>query len=64
MKRKKSSRRSAARLSTLDDFLSQEGKLEEFEAVAVKEALAGQIAKGRGPDDKRRRAIGVARSQR
>jgi predicted XRE-type DNA-binding protein len=31
-------------LTTLDDFLRKEGKLEEFEAVAVKEVLAWQIA--------------------
>src|SRR5262245_58205834 len=35
--------RSARRLSTLDDFLAEEGKREEFEAVAVKEVLAWQI---------------------
>jgi hypothetical protein len=32
--------RSARKLSTLDDFLSEQGKREEFEAVAVKEASA------------------------
>src|SRR5690349_17222181 len=42
-KRKKRAARSAANLSTLDDFLAAEGKLEEFEAVAVKEVLAWQI---------------------
>jgi len=42
MKRKTA--RSAAELSTLDEFLKEEGKLEEFEAVAVKEVLAWQIA--------------------
>jgi transcriptional regulator with XRE-family HTH domain len=31
-------------LTRLDDFLREEGKLEEFEAVAVKEVLAWQIA--------------------
>lgn len=36
--------RSASPLSTLDDFLAEEGKLEEFEAVAIKEVLAWQIA--------------------
>jgi antitoxin HicB len=36
--------RSAAKLSTLDDFLEEEGKLEEFEAVAVKEVLAWQLS--------------------
>lgn len=30
-------------LSTLDDFLKDHGKLEEFEAVAIKEALAWQL---------------------
>ena len=44
MKRKKKARRSAAKFSTLDDFLKEEGKLQEFEAVAVKEVLAWQIA--------------------
>ena len=43
MKKKKTSR-SAHQLTTLDDFLKQEGKLEEFEAVAIKEVLAWQIA--------------------
>jgi predicted XRE-type DNA-binding protein len=43
MKRKKSAR-SSAKLATLDDFLKEEGKLEEFEAVAIKEVLAWQIA--------------------
>jgi predicted XRE-type DNA-binding protein len=32
------------KLTKLDDFLNEEGKLEEFEAVAVKEVLAWQIA--------------------
>jgi antitoxin HicB len=40
---KKKRTRSTADLTTLDDFLKQEGKLEEFEAVAVKEVLAWQI---------------------
>ncbi len=43
MKRKKAIR-SAGGLTTLDDFVKQEGKLEEFEAVAIKEVLAWQIA--------------------
>ena len=43
MKKKKTSVRSAAKLSTLDDFLKSEGKLDEFEAVAIKEVLAWQI---------------------
>jgi antitoxin HicB len=43
MKRKKA-KRSAGGLTTLDAFLKEEGKLEEFEAVAIKEVLAWQIA--------------------
>jgi len=42
--KKKKGWRSTAELTRLDDFLKQEGKLEEFEAVAVKEVLAWQIA--------------------
>ena len=42
MKKKKP--RSTDNLTTLDDFLNVEGKLEEFEAIAVKEVLAWQIA--------------------
>ena len=42
MKRKKP--RSTDGLTTLDDFLKKEGRLEEFEAVAIKEVLAWQIA--------------------
>ena len=42
MKKKKPGR-SVAKLTTLDAFLKQEGKLEEFEAVAIKEVLAWQI---------------------
>jgi len=44
MKKKKKSRRSTRGLTTLDAFLKDEGKLEEFEAVAIKEVLAWQIA--------------------
>jgi antitoxin HicB len=36
--------RTTGKLSTLDDFLVTEGKREEFEAVAIKEVLAWQIA--------------------
>ncbi len=35
--------RSTRGLGTLDDFLAEDGKREEFEAVAVKEVLAWQI---------------------
>ena len=37
-------RRSTEGLTTLDDFLAEEGRLEAFEAVAIKEVLAWQIA--------------------
>src|SRR5262245_47729690 len=41
---KKRNSRSTAGLTTLDDFLEEEGKRNEFEAVAIKEVLAWQIA--------------------
>src|SRR5437879_6405292 len=43
-KTKKKAPRSTAKLTTLDEFLEGEGKREEFEAVAIKEVLAWQIA--------------------
>lgn len=43
MKKKKAAR-SAVKLTTLDDFLQVEGTRDEFEAVAIKEVLAWQIA--------------------
>jgi antitoxin HicB len=42
--RKKKTPRSLATFSTLDDFLREKGKLEEFQAIAIKEVLAWQIA--------------------
>ncbi|WP_245295371.1 helix-turn-helix domain-containing protein [Manganibacter manganicus] len=36
-------KRSVSELSTLDSFLSDIGKLEEFQATAIKEVLAWQI---------------------
>jgi len=42
-KKKKATPRSASSLSSLDDLLKQDGKLAEFEAVAVKEVLAWQL---------------------
>lgn len=41
---KKRPARSAAKFSTLDDFLKGDGKLEEFQATAIKEVIAWQIA--------------------
>lgn len=43
-KLKKKTPRRVDDLTSLDQFLKDEGKLEEFEAVAVKEVLAWQIA--------------------
>ena len=43
MKRRKVVR-STKELSSLDEFLAEEGRLEEFEAVAIKEVLAWQLA--------------------
>src|SRR5215471_6068751 len=42
-KKRRVARRSVAELGTLDEFLKEEGALEAFEAVAVKEVLAWQI---------------------
>lgn len=44
MKSKKKTPRSTAKLGTLDAFLQEEGKREAFEAIAIKEVLAWQIA--------------------
>jgi len=43
--KKSKTSRSAAGLSTLDDFLKDQGKLEEFQATAIKEVLAWQFSK-------------------
>ncbi len=43
-KKAKKGKRATGGLTTLDDFLKEEGKLEEFEPVAIKEVLAWQIA--------------------
>jgi antitoxin HicB len=40
---KKKVARSTAKLTALDDFLQEESKRDEFEAVAIKEVLAWQI---------------------
>jgi hypothetical protein len=42
--RKRKSSRSPAKLSSLDHFLKEDGKLDEFQAIAIKEVLAWQIA--------------------
>jgi TPP-dependent pyruvate/acetoin dehydrogenase alpha subunit len=56
VKKQKKTTRSADALTTLDNFLKEEGKREEFEAAAVKEELAWQIAeamKAQNPSRKR-----------
>jgi predicted XRE-type DNA-binding protein len=45
MTKKNKRPRSTRNLIRLDDFLVDEGKREEFEAIAVKEVLAWQIEK-------------------
>lgn len=70
MKRNKAFR-STAGLTTLDDFLKKEGKLEEFEAVAIKEVLVWQIgeamkaqnlSRARGADRPARRNTSARRT--
>ena len=41
--KKNKTRRLPKQLSTLDDFLKEDGKLDEFQATAIKEVLAWQI---------------------
>ena len=59
--------RSTKGLSTLDDFLEEEGTRETFQAVAIKEVLAWQIAeamKAQGLSQKRlAERMGTSRSQ-
>jgi antitoxin HicB len=43
MKKAKKAPRSPAKFSTLDDLLELDGKLEDFEAVAIKEVPAWQL---------------------
>jgi hypothetical protein len=40
-------RRSIDELTALDAFLAEEGKLKEFEIIAIKEVLAWQVAEER-----------------
>ena len=44
MAKRKKEPRSVRDLTSLDDFLKQEGKCEEFEAVAIKEVAAWRAA--------------------
>jgi predicted XRE-type DNA-binding protein len=64
---KKKIPRSTDALTTLDSFLKEEGKLEKFEAVAIKEALAWQIAEAMKAQNLSRKRLaermGTSRSQ-
>src|SRR6201990_2062347 len=55
--RKKKATRSAADLGTLDDFLKDQGKLEEFQATAIKEVLAWQILEAMKADNISRKGL-------
>ena len=65
--KKKKATRSPANLSTLDDFLKEEGKLEEFQAIVIKEVLAWQIAEAMKANNISRSGLatkmGTSRSQ-
>jgi antitoxin HicB len=67
MAKQKKSRRTPRKLGTLDSFLKGEGKLEEFEAVAIKEVLAWQIAEAMKAGNLSRKGLaermGTSRSQ-
>jgi DNA-binding Xre family transcriptional regulator len=58
----KAKKRSAKDLSTLDEFLVEEGKLEEFETTAIKEVLAWQLAEAMRTQNISQRAL-AARMQ-
>jgi predicted XRE-type DNA-binding protein len=64
---KKKTARSTDKLATLDGFLKEQGKLEEFEAVAVKEVLAWQIGEAMKAQNISRKRLaermGTSRSQ-
>jgi antitoxin HicB len=64
---KKKAPRSTNELTTLNDFLEEQGKLEEFEAVAVKEVLAWQITEAMKAQNLSRKRLaermGTSRSQ-
>jgi predicted XRE-type DNA-binding protein len=65
--KKKKTVRSIDELTTLDSSLKEDGKLEEFEAVAIKEVLAWQIAEAMKAQNLSRKRLaermGTSRSQ-
>jgi antitoxin HicB len=64
---KKKTPRTVDELTSLDDFLKEEGKREEFEAVAIKEVLAWQIGEAMRSQKLSRKRLaermGTSRSQ-
>lgn len=64
---RKRKRRSAVELTTLDDLLAEDGTLETFQAVAIKEVLAWQIAEAMKEQKLTRKRLaermGTSRSQ-
>ena len=66
-RKKKTVPRSARSPRSLDDLLKEEGKLEEFEAVAIKEVLAWQLGEAMKAGNLSRRRLaermGTSRSQ-
>jgi predicted XRE-type DNA-binding protein len=65
--KRKTARRRATKLSTLDDFLDGEGTREAFQAVAIKEVLAWQIERAMREGNLSRKKLaermGTSRSQ-
>lgn len=59
--------RNTDELSTLDDFLAGEGKLEAFQTIAIKEVLARQIEEAMKAEKLSRKRMaekmGISRSQ-
>jgi antitoxin HicB len=55
----KTKKRSSKDLSTLDEFLVEEGKLEEFETTAIKEVLAWQLAEAMQAQNLSQRALAM-----
>ena len=66
MPRKKASRRTTD-LAALDDMLAEDGTLEEFQAIAIKEVLAWQIEQAMKAQKLSRKSLaermGTSRSQ-
>jgi hypothetical protein len=59
IKKKKKTPRSTIKLSTLDDFLKEDGKLEDFQATAIKEVIAWQIAEAMKANNISRNSLAI-----